>query len=154
MDILVYAVKMELDGEKYYKEQAERNRGNSLYKVFMDLAKDESDHAKILEDKAKGLLYRLNTPVQPSLKNVFDGLSDLKGVHDQVDAYKVALEKEKQSIDLYKKLLNESVCDEGIFHYLIAEEEEHSRILEQIIKLASRPKEWVEAAEFGKREEY
>ncbi len=48
MDILVYAIKMELDGEKYYKEQAKLNRENNLYNVFMDLAKDESDHAKIL----------------------------------------------------------------------------------------------------------
>jgi rubrerythrin len=157
MDILVYAIKMELDGEKYYKEQAERNRGNSLYKVFMDLAKDESDHAKILEDKARGLFYRLNAPVPSSVQNVFAGLSGLKGIsccQDQADVYKAALEKEKQSIDLYKKLLSESGGDKELYDYLIAQEEEHYAIIEEIIKVVSRPEEWVEAAEFGEREEY
>lgn len=157
MDILVYAIKMELDGEKYYKEQAELNRDNSLYKVFMDLAKDESEHAKILEDKARGLYYRSNDSVQASVQNVFARVSDLKDVslsQDQVDIYRVALEMEKKSIDLYKKLLSESAADEELYKFLIAQEEEHYETLEEIIKIANRPKQWVEAAEFGEREEY
>lgn len=157
MDILVYAIKMELDGERYYIEQAEINRGNSLYNVFMDLAKDEGDHAKILEDKARGLLYKKNVSVQSSLKNVFAeilGSKDVSSYQDQLEVYKMALEKEKQSIDLYKKLLSESISDKDIYNYLIAQEEEHCEILEEIIKIVSRPKDWVEAAEFGQREEY
>lgn len=157
MDILVYAIKMELDGEKYYKEQAELNRKNSLYTVFMDLAKDERDHAKILEDKARGSFYRPNAPVNSSVSNVFAGLSALKDIplnKDQIEIYKMALEKEKQSIELYQKLLSESGCDKELYEYLIAQEEEHYSIIEEIIKLASRPNEWVEAAEFGEREEY
>lgn len=157
MDILVYAIKMELDGEKYYVEQAELNRENSLYNVFMDLAKDEGDHARILEDKARGSLYRLSAPVRSSVQNVFSRLSGSKGTPgspDQVEIYKEALEKEKQSIDLYKKLLGESEGDKEIYEYLIAQEEEHCEILEEIIRMANRPNEWVESAEFGKREDY
>ena len=157
MDILVYAIKMELDGEKYYREQAELNRENGLYGVFMDLAKDESDHAKVLEDKARGLFYRSNTSVQSSVQNVFAKLSKLKEIpcyQDQVDIYKMALEMEKQSIDLYKKLLSESMGDKELYNYLIEQEEEHCEIIEEIIKIANRSKDWVEAAEFGEREEY
>ncbi len=157
MDILVYAIKMELDGEKYYKEQAELNRENSLYKVFLDLAKDESDHAKILEDKARGLFYRPNAPVHSSVKNVFAGLSGKKEIQccqEQVDVYKAALEKEKQSIDLYKKLASESGSDSELYNFLIAQEEEHCEVIEELIKISNRPKEWVESAEFGEREEY
>ena len=156
MDILVYAIKMELDGEKYYKEQAELNRENSLYNVFMDLAKDECDHARILEDKARGLLYRPNAPVRPFVQNVFakSDKKEFSRVSDQVDTYKMALEKERQSIDLYKKLSGESPGDKEIFDYLISQEEEHCEILEEILKIASRPQEWVESAEFGEREEY
>lgn len=157
MDILVYAIKMELDGEKYYKEQAELNRENNLYNVFIDLAKDESDHAKILEDKARGSFYRLNSSVRSSVENVFAGLSNAKDIpryEGQLEVYKAALEKEKQSIDLYKKLLSESGSDKELYDYLIEQEEEHCRIIEEIIRIASRPEEWVEAAEFGLREDY
>lgn len=158
MDILVYAIKMELDGEKYYKDQAMLNKGNSLYKVFMDLAKEESEHARILEDKSKGLSYKKKAHLTAPRQNVFSSLkdfkSDIKKYAEQVDAYRMALEKEKESIDLYKKLLNESADSADLFNFLISQEEEHYAILEEIVKMVNRPNEWVEAAEFGNREEY
>ena len=155
MDILVYAIKMELDGEKYYQEQAELNRENSLYRIFTDLANDERDHAKILEDKLRGSFYRLDAPVRASVQNVFERLTGQEACcMEQADTYKMALEKEKQSIDLYKKMLNESDGDKQLYEYLIAQEEEHYNIIEEIIRFVNRPKEWVEDAEFGKSEEY
>ncbi len=42
-----------------------------------------------------------------------------------MDVYKAALENEKQSIDLYKKLLSESGSESELYNYLIAQEEEH-----------------------------
>jgi len=138
MDILVYAMKMELDGEEYYKKQAGLNRENGLYKVLMKLADDERDHARILEDKSRGLSYRSNTSVMSSVKNVFDDLKDFKGdskYSGYADIYKEALDMEKQSIELYKKLSGESEHDKDLFDFLIAEEEEHYKVIEEIIKV-------------------
>ena len=155
MDILVYAIKMELDGERFYRENAIKNKGNSLERIFKLLADDEADHARVLEDKSKGLGYQLNVRVPAALKNVFHhDTDDLKNAPEQLDVYQMALEKEKQSIDLYKKLLAETGDCADLYHFLIAEEEEHAKILEEIIAHVSRPKEWVEAAEFGNRKEY
>lgn len=158
MDILVYAIQMELDGEKYYKDQAKLNKGNSLYEVFMSLAEEESDHAHILEDKSKGLSYKKNTSVTVPRQNIFNGLKNFN-IDDcmraqQIEAYKIALEKEKESIELYKKLLSESRGSEELYKFLISQEEEHYVLIEEIIKIVNRPNEWVEAAEFGRREEY
>ncbi|WP_363319176.1 ferritin family protein [Desulfosporosinus sp.] len=55
MDILEFAIKMELEGEKYYTEQAKINKDNSLSTVFLLLAKDENIHAKILKNKVNKL---------------------------------------------------------------------------------------------------
>jgi rubrerythrin len=158
MDILVYAIKMELDGEKYYRDQAKRNKGNSLYKVFMDLAKEECEHARILEDKSKGLCYKKKATLTAPRQNVFscvdDFKSDIKKYAEQVDVYRMALDKEKESINLYKKLLDESADSADLFNFLISQEEEHYALLEEIVKLVNRPEKWVEAAEFGIREEY
>jgi len=158
MDILVYAIKMELDGEKYYLEQARLNKDNSLCTIFLDLAKEESNHARILENKSKGLFYQLNAPVKANIQNIFDKIKDFKidtkSNPEQVDAYKMAMLKEKESIDLYKKLLNETAECAELYNYLISQEEEHYALFEEILKIANRPNEWVEAAEFGNREEY
>lgn len=155
MDILVYAIKMELDGERFYRENAVKNKGNSLERIFNMLADDEADHARVLEDKSKGLSYQLNVRVPAALKNVFHhGTEDFKNAPEQLDVYKMALEKEKQSIDLYKKLLAETADCADLYQFLIEEEEDHAKILEEIIEHVSRPKVWVESAEFGNRKEY
>jgi rubrerythrin len=78
---------------------------------------------------------------------------DVKSDPGQLDVYRLAMEKEKQSVDLYKKLLSESEGDKALFKFLIAQEEAHYKIMELIVKLVSRPNEWVESAEFGIREE-
>ena len=158
MELLKFAIQMEEQGEQYYREQAEKNRENSLYTVFARLAEDEKHHAQILKDKMNQLPYELDVSVKSTAKNVFDGIGsfkvDTKSHPEQLDVYRVALEKEKQSIDLYKKLLNESKDDKDLFEFLIAQEEAHYEILELLVKLVSRPKEWVESAEFGIREDY
>ena len=62
---------------------------------------------------------------------------------------------ERESIELYKKLLSESSDDKELFEFLIKQEEEHYRLIEEIVKLVNRPNVWVESAEFGlRREEY
>ncbi len=93
-------------------------------------------------------------------KNVFDGTESFKNEltdrTDQLDAYRGALEKEKESVALYEELLGKASDDKEkiLFEYLIKQEQRHRNILEDLIVLVSRPIEWVEDAEFGKREKY
>lgn len=119
MEILDYAIKMEMDGEKFYLELAERNKDNKLNVVFKSLASDEAHHAKIIKDKKHGITTSLDGGAQATIKNVFSG-SDFKiesSSPEQVDAYKGALDKEQESIDLYKKLLSESDKDKKLFTF-------------------------------------
>ena len=158
MDILKFAIEMELDGEKYYREQVAKNNETGLNAVFNILANDESNHARILKDKLNGLHYHADTTVKPSVRNVFDGLGDfkmaLKSNPEQVDVYRMAAEKERQSIALYKKLLSETKEDKDLYEFLISQEEEHCDIMEEIVIMVNRPDDWAESAEFGNREEY
>lgn len=161
MSILEFAVNMELEGEKYYTEQADLNKGNSLETVFLMLAKDENMHAKVLQNKANKLSYDLVPNETLSVaKNVFSDLGALKDEikqnPNQLDVYRLALENEKQSIALYQKYLSEAADDEtkNLFEYLIKQEEDHYSILDQLVSLISHSEEWVENAEFGLRKEY
>ena len=68
----------------------------------------------------------------------------------------MALENEKASISLYRKYSFEATDDESkeLFKYLMKQEEDHYKIIGQLVSLISRPEEWVESAQFGLREEY
>lgn len=156
MDILEYAIKMEKDGEKFYLDLAKKNKDNKLSNVFRSLANDEAHHAKIIRDKKEGISTPPSGKAEPAAENVFSDAqfkieSDIPG---QVDAYKGALEKEQESIDLYKKLQSESGESKEFFAFLIEQEEGHYKLIEEIIEMVNRPNEWVESAEFGRRKEY
>lgn len=161
MRSLEFAIKMELDGEKYYLEQAEKYKDTNLHTVFLELAKDERKHAKILRDRANLLTPDLlGTTSYDKYRNVFQDAGDfdsaIKETLDQLDVYYLAMDKEKESIDLYREMLSEATDqnDKEIFEFLIKEEEIHYAILEELSSHVSRAKEWVESAEFGVREEY
>lgn len=160
MDILKFAINMELEGEKFYTEQAEANRDNKLYGVFSALAADERHHALILQKKIEGKSAELNAGNLIKVKNVFSNSNlfniETKQHASQLDSYRQALIKEKESIDLYKMLLSETsdTGDTEFFNYLIEQEKEHHAAIEDLILLLERTESWVESAEFGVREDY
>lgn len=161
MDLLELALSMELDLEKFYNEQAELNKGNTLNVVFKMLAKEEENHANILMAKADKLALPLKDSdilheVQSIFKNMNDITSDFHDLPTQLDIYREALEKEQQSLKFYQDLCAEASEEQSkkVFQYLINQEDKHCIILEELVKLVSRPEEWVEDAEFGRREPY
>ncbi len=159
MNTIDFAISMELEGQKYYMDLAELNKDNELHKVFLLLADAEMQHANLLNKfKKKEALILENQSIQPEFKSVFQ---DLTYFHKetsakQLDAYRIACEQEEKSIELYKNMRSKAsnVLEEEIYDYLIRQEEEHLILFEELVKMVTRPEEWVESAEFGIREEY
>ena len=161
MNLLEYAIKMENDGEAFYREQAMLNRGNGLFVVCEMLANDEMNHARVLKNRFEEKPYVLQEiDTLKSVRNVFADFvknrDEMKEVEGQLDFYRMALKREQESIDLYSDLLSKSddVKDRGLFEYLIRQEEDHYVALEELVKLLEHAENWVEHAEFGNREEY
>jgi rubrerythrin len=167
MNVLEFAINMENDGERYYREQAELNRDNGLFVVCSLLADDERNHAALLRSRYENREYVLDQGSEVErVGNVFSGLVDIgldeKELIGQLDFYKLAADRERESIVLYSEMLEESVGqgnDQGrkdivLFEFLIRQEEEHLRVLEELVKLLTHAEDWVESAEFGNREEY
>ena len=160
MNSFEFAINMELEGEKYYKKQAEKNNDNGLKDIFLMLAKDENDHANILQNKSNNLPYELNNSETLSKSNnLFKGIKDFKNeikqTPDQLDLYRAALEKETESIQLYEKLLSEANDDKSqdLFKFLINQEKDHYTTLNELVSQLNKSNDWVEAAEFGVRPE-
>ncbi len=161
MNVLEFAINMELDGEKYYNEQAKINKDNSLHNVFVLLAKEEGEHAQILKNKSNGLPYKLEyDDALSKVKNIFkdneDFKSEISKLPSQLDLYNLALEKEKQSIELYEKFLSEASDDseKEMFQFLTSQEKNHYAMVEVLISLLMNANEWVESPEFGIRKDY
>ncbi|MDF2485022.1 MAG: rubrerythrin [Herbinix sp.] len=159
MNTIDFAINMELEGQKYYLELAELNQGNELQTVFLMLADSEKQHAELLKKyKKKEALNSKDEFIRPEFKSVFRDLQLFRKEHSakQLEAYRIASEQEEKSIELYQglKAKAESVLEEEIFDYLIRQEEEHLILFEELVKLVTRPEEWVESAEFGVREDY
>jgi rubrerythrin len=159
MNTIDFAISMELEGQKYYLDLAELNKDNELHKVFLLLADSEKQHAELLEKYKKNEALSLEGQfIQPEFKSVFKDLKQFRKEHTakQLDAYRIACEQEEKSIDLYKKMKTNAnnVSEEQMYEYLICQEEEHLILFEELVKMVTRPEEWVESAEFGIREDY
>lgn len=162
MTALDFAIEMELDGQRYYLDEANRNEANSVKRVCLLLAKDEETHAQILTSKKNALPYHLTDhDSYLQLKNIFSEItqfrSDIRETPTQLEFYRVALGKEKESIALYTDLLSkaEDENERELFRYLIEQETVHHSLLDQIATELRHAEEWVESAEFGLRtEEY
>jgi rubrerythrin len=161
MSQLTKAIQLEIDGEQYYLDQAEKNKGTALYDAFLLLAKAEKKHADLLRKK----FHESDTAVHGSLpkpdsESLFSAKSDYKRDDDvvpgQLEVYAVAREMEQKSIDLYREFLS-GAKDEGnkeLFEFLIKQEQDHYAFFDELITLLMRPREWVEDAEFGLRKDY
>lgn len=161
MNVLAVAIAMEVDLEQYYLKQAEINKGNSLDKMFIMLAKDEREHADLLRKRADKLNYELEaSETLVESKKLFENMEDfemeIKAAPIQLDAVRMALDMEKKSIDAYGKMLSETDDKEAkeLFEFLIKQEQEHFDLLEELVFHLSKPEEWVEDAEFTKATEY
>ncbi len=166
VNIFDYALQMELDGEQYYMRLAEKANHDDLKKVFMDLAKDEQRHHQIIQSVQKDTPEKLQeNPLLHTVQNVFildtDSLIEDKTLvtklkKEPVDVYLSALEKEKESVELYKKLRDElsGQVEKDLCAKLMQEEEKHMEIIENIIDMFNRVNDWVESAEFNHRETY
>lgn len=160
MNTLDYAIKMEYDGEKYYREQAEINKDNELYVVCNLLAEEEKNHAHILENKKNHTAYKLiDSDFLLNAKNIYTGSKGIavEGTKypSQLDFYRIVCDMEQKSIDLYNKFLTDvtEAEDKTLYEYLINQEKQHLEAFEEMSLLLQNAQWWVESAEFGLRKE-
>lgn len=164
MDIFEFALKMEADGEKYYRDLAGKVRLADLKVVLEGLADDEKRHYEIIQSIQKQDLFSARAnPALGKEQNVFTAKGSVdkklfieKLKDEQIDAYRAAVVKENESVALYKKLKENAGTQEekSICERLIHEEEKHAEVLEEIIDMLNHVHDWAEAAEFNHQDNY
>ncbi|WP_136809404.1 ferritin-like domain-containing protein [Desulfosediminicola flagellatus] len=162
MNVFEFAMQMEKDGEAFYREIAEKTKNAGLKKIFSTLADEEVIHYntfKKLYEKTSAEAVESN--ILEKAKNIFTEIKDAGGINiaeetPQVDAYKKAMEAEKEAYTFYEKKAEEAKdpAEKKVLMTFAREEHRHYRLLENVIEFVNRPDEWLENAEFARMEEY
>ena len=160
MDIFEFALQMEQEGMDLYLEIAEKSDDEGIKKIFGMLAADEKRHQdviRVMRDSNPGVE---ETEVLSNAKNVF---TEMKSRGDKIDTsqpqsdlYRKAMGIEARSVEFYteKGAEEQSPEKKKIFEALAAEEKKHLFLLENLVEFISRPKTWLEDAEFNHLDEY
>lgn len=155
MNVYEYAMKVEKDGEAYYREMADSAGNKGLKKIFLMLAEEEVKHYHVFKNMMnheKLDLDKLN--LITDTKTIFETLQAQKNKVDmdkeQINFYKDAIAREENSHDFYvyeaSKISDEN--EKAIFLKIADEEIKHKKILEEIVHFLEEPADWVASAEF------
>lgn len=161
MDAFDYAMKMEKDGEAYYRDLAAKAGDKGLTQILTFLADEEVKHFNIFKRMKEGKVEELpkSTTVQ-DVKNVFEKMRDSGETFlfdaGQAEYYKKAQEIEKESEDFYREQAKktEDAAEAKMFEKIADEEKRHFFVLESIIEFVKRPEQWLEDAEWNHLEPY
>jgi rubrerythrin len=159
MNIFKFAMQMEKDGEAFYRNLSGKVGNIGLKTILNMIADDEVKHYKIFEALFKNTKPSLaETKILKNSKNIF---SQMKGENiesniEQIDLYKKAQGIERMSEEFYREKAGEvkNPAQKKLLLKIADEEKRHFFLLENIILFVSRPKTWLENAEFVHLEEY
>jgi len=160
MNVYEYAMKVEKDGELYYRELADKTNDAGLKSILTMLADEEVKHYVVFDKMNKKQII----PTQPqvdvfsSAKTIFQKMREENQTasfsDDQIDFYKSALHSEENSYKFYieKALMLEDEEQKAIFMRIAEEERQHMVLLENLVEYISFPERWLENAEFNHME--
>ncbi len=136
MNVMDIARKMELDAIDFYTEAAEKINYPAGKKMFEVIIVDEKRHLKIIEKIiAESDVHIEDTHPLNNIKTVFQEMKEqmmdkVAATDDELEAFKVAMQMEKEGIEFYEKLLasTENKKVKALIEKLIKEEGEHYKI--------------------------
>jgi len=155
MNVYDYAMKVEKDGEVYYRELASKSPNEGLKKVFNLLADAEVKHYQVFKSMRDKDGQDINTlDISTDSKTIFETLSANKDKvnfnQDEIKFYEDAIKREDDSYQFYVTKANEleNESEKVVFMNIAKEEIKHKEILENILVFIQEPSNWVGSAEF------
>jgi rubrerythrin len=142
-DAIKTAIQMEKDGHAFYTKAAEQTKSDLGRTVFESLAADELVHLETFQKIFQGKIDSVewNTLVQSNNKytNLTIFPKDLKTTEgadpnsDELDALRMGMDSEKEAIDYYTTVVNDTSDAEvkEILTEIINQEKNHYRLLQQ-----------------------
>ena len=157
-DIVKFAIQLEQDGLKMYREFAEKSSDPFGKKTFEGLADDENGHIAILQ-KVYGssgvkeieeiVASSKDEPVRQRFKTIFELAGEQAGQRTKADpsdteAMKIAIDFEKRGYSLYKEAGEkiEGEAEKTAFKHLTLMEKHHLELLQYTFDYLNDTENW------------
>jgi rubrerythrin len=160
MNILDYAMQMELDGQAYYKESAQAMPRPELKEILLTLAEEEVKHyqffKKLKEQGATAAQAIIEATPSSALKvkNVFrqlvdNGQTTLYG-EDVRAVWQKALEVEEKAVKLYRAEAEKEsdAVRKQLLHQIADEEKNHVYLVDNMLVFLSDPGGFTDSANY------
>ena len=150
MDALEMALKMETDAVNFYTEAAQKAKFSVGKKMFLAVAEDEERHHDMISQIIKGL-HVTPKDVSPlkNVKSIFDTMKTemmkkIEASADEVEAFKIAMQMEKEGIEYYEKVMAKSAKpkEKEFLALLINEEKQHYAIFSDTYEYLAKTGRW------------
>ena len=136
MNAVEMAIKMKKDAIKFYGDAAERCDHPAGKRMFLVILEDEKQHLESLNQMINDMNIDMSalSPIEnikTSLETLKDQMRESTACSlDEMEAFKMAMDMERECIDFYKKQAEESKdkTEKAFFEKLLREEEEHFRV--------------------------
>lgn len=162
MNVFDFAMKMEVDGKKFYEKLADESGDTGLRTIFLRLAADEQKHYEIFESlKQDAGATMQDTTVLEDSQNIFAQIMGerdevLASVEGDLEGYRYAMKLEADSARLYedaaRREKNEQV--KSLLERIAGEEQKHFNIVENIFNFFNAPNEYLAWREFSNLDEF
>lgn len=156
IDMLKVAIKMEIDGKKFYLKESRASTNEVGKRLLKSLAAEEDLHRQKFQEIYDSICGEKDCPLPTiesgrgkHLRTIFSEAinkvgKDLKAPASEIEAVATALDKESQSYDFYTGQADRAVIEgeKEFYKALAAQEHEHHRLLLDYYELLKDPAAW------------
>ena len=160
MDLVDFAMQMELDGKAHYEKLEQMTPVPGLKKIFSILAADEDNHFDVMKGMREGVVLEMAGSIAlETAKNVFQTVrldeTLVASMKTNLDAYRYAIKLEMDSIDNYEEMLKKDAtkwrpAEVALLLKIIEEEQKHYNIMENIHDLIAEHDHYLTWRDFDK----
>ena len=161
LNVFDFGIKMEEEGEVYYREKAASCPDPNAQALLMLLSREERRHGDLIRSLKEGLSGVQYTSFLKDVRTVFEEMARTGAVFtanrtSMIGTLEDALKIEEKSIDLYDREAKEAEESElrELCLLLKKEEQAHYSLVNSMIEFYDRPSQWLEQAEFTHLDEY
>ncbi len=152
LEALKIAIRMEIDGKKYYQKMSRDSRDKLGAKLFQSLAAEEDIHRQVFEDIYKAIQSKKAWPktgFQPhhgkELRTLFSLASqEVKPGNNELEAVQKAMEMENKTHDFYQSQASRATfeAEKEYYNTLSGEESSHHAVLLDYYEYLKDPVGW------------
>ncbi len=158
---ITMAIEMELDGKECYLAASKGSTNEAGKKLLQSLAEEEDNHRQTFEGIYNAIRQGRDWPpvdlgtdravdIRDTLVKTCQALGvSVGGTSSELDAVKVAIDKEKKSYDFYENQASQAIYDteKSFYEALAREEREHELALLDYYDYLADPAGWFVKAE-------